>query len=95
MDESTINELTTLCRIRCTEDEKKQLLKNLQSIISQIDNLNQVETDHVNPCYQVYPFSKNVLAEDEVSDMLAREDYLKNAPDSVGGMVKTPEVIAF
>ncbi len=95
MDKETIEELTQLSKIRCTQEEKDELQKNLGAILKHVEALNSVETEHVQTCYQVYPFSESVLADDVEGETIPLEEFLKNAPDQVGGMVKTPEVIAF
>lgn len=95
MDQETIDELTQLSRIRCTKEEKEKLRENLSSILSHIEALNNVDTDNVQTCYQVYPFSQSVLAEDQEGETIPLDKFFENAPDQVGGMIKTPEVIAF
>lgn len=95
MDQETIEELTQLSRIRCTAEEKEKLRNNLTAILAHVEALNNIDTECVQTCYQVYPFSKSVLADDQEGETIPLEKFLENAPDHVGGMVKTPEVIAF
>jgi len=95
MDSKAFDELSQLCRIRCSEDEKEKIRGNLEKILSHMKSLESVNTSDVPPCYQVVHFPENVFDEDEVSDHFPIEDFLKNAPDQVGGMIKTPKVIQF
>ncbi|HCJ83322.1 MAG TPA: Asp-tRNA(Asn)/Glu-tRNA(Gln) amidotransferase subunit GatC, partial [Parachlamydiales bacterium] len=47
----------------------------------------------VAPCNHVLPQLKNVLREDRAQETLSREEFLKNAPQHIGGMIRVPPVI--
>jgi Asp-tRNA(Asn)/Glu-tRNA(Gln) amidotransferase C subunit len=36
---------------------------------------------------------KSVVRDDEPKDLLPREQFLSNAPDQVGGMIRVPPVL--
>jgi len=95
MDKNSLRQLTKLCRINCTDEEIEKLLGNMDSILKYVELLNEVNTDNVKPCNQVCHFSKSVLADDEEGDRLDIKDFIKNAPEHIGGMVKTPTVIKY
>lgn len=95
LNDSDIEKLTKLCRIECTEEEKKKLKANLTKILDYMTQLREVNTDDVPPCNQVLEELKNVLREDEVKDVLSREVFLANAPAHTGGMIRVPPVIKF
>lgn len=94
-DEDEMNKLIHLCRIACTEDEKKDLHKHLGKVLQYIEQLGEVATDGVEPCHRVLETLTNVMREDVVSDTLPRETFLANAPAHVGGMVRVPPIIKF
>ncbi|MBS0651152.1 MAG: Asp-tRNA(Asn)/Glu-tRNA(Gln) amidotransferase subunit GatC [Verrucomicrobia bacterium] len=94
-DENELTKLTKLCRIACTEDEKKALYNQISKILGYITQLDEVPTDGVEPCNRVLETLTNVMREDAVGDLLPRETFLANAPAHVGGMVRVPPVIKF
>lgn len=94
-DEKEIDKLAKLCRIECTEEEKKALYRHIAGILKYMKQLGEVETQGVAPCLRVQETHANVLREDEVSELLPREKFLANAPAHVGGMIRVPPVIKF
>lgn len=92
-DEKELDKLAKLCRIACTQDEKKALQKQIASVLKYIELLNEVPTDGVEPCNSVLASLANVVREDEVGPSLPREVFLSNAPSHVGGMIRVPPVI--
>ena len=87
-----IKYLTTLCRIRCTEEEEQTLLNDLDEILTYVEHLGAVDTKGVEPLIFVNDEMRDHLRDDVVADLLARDDYLSNAP-SVGGMIRIPPVM--
>jgi aspartyl-tRNA(Asn)/glutamyl-tRNA(Gln) amidotransferase subunit C len=81
--------------IECTEEEKKALQKHLAKVLKHIEQLEEVDTEGVEPCYRVLETLSNVMRDDEVGDLLDRDRFLANAPSHVGGMVRVPPVIKF
>jgi aspartyl-tRNA(Asn)/glutamyl-tRNA(Gln) amidotransferase subunit C len=94
-DEKELIKLTQLCRIECTEEEKKALHQQLAKILNYIEQLREVDTEGVDPCYRVLETLTNVMREDEIGETLSRDLFLANAPAHVGGMVRVPPVIKF
>lgn len=92
-DTQTIEALIKLSRIHCTEEEEKELLSSLQKIVAYIEQLSELDTSNVEPCFQVIPTQQNVFREDRVGTLLPRDEFLKNAPAHVGGMIKVPPVL--
>lgn len=86
-------ELSRLARIKLSPEEEASLEKNIEQILTYMDQIEEVDTQGVPPCTTVLPTLKNVLAEDEIGQTLDRETFLANAPDQVGGMIKVPPVM--
>ena len=95
LNEDEVNKLTKLCRIECTEEDKKALHQHLAKVLKYIDQLKEVDTEGVEPCYCVLETLTNVMREDKVSEILDRDRFLANAPSHIGGMVRVPPVITF
>lgn len=92
-DGSEIDYLSSLCRIECTEEEKKTISENLTKILSYMDLLEELDTTNVTPCSQVIAGMANVMQEDVEKPCWDREEFLKMAPDKVSGLIKIPTVI--
>lgn len=95
LQEKDIEKLSKLCRIECTEEEKKKLLGNLTKILDYVAQLQEVDTEGVQPCNHVLDGMGTVWREDEVGEVLPREKFLDNAPAHTGGMIRVPPVIKF
>jgi len=85
--------LANLARIELSSTEEKTLSKNLEKIMSYIHLIDEVDVEGVLPCAHVLETVHNVMGEDVPEAPLLTKDFLKNAPKSVGGMVKVPTVI--
>jgi aspartyl-tRNA(Asn)/glutamyl-tRNA(Gln) amidotransferase subunit C len=93
-DDHFFHNLEKLCRIQFTEEEKKDMLTNMNNILKHMEELNSINTDNVQPCSYVLQQSlSNVLRKDEIGQTLSHEDFLRNAPDQIGGMIRTPPVM--
>ena len=93
-DDEFFHNLEKLCRIQFTAEEKQEMLKNMKNILKHMDELNEINTDNVQPCaYVSQQALTNVFRNDEIGNTLSREDFLINAPDQIGGMIRTPPVM--
>ena len=93
-----------LANLELTESEAQRFLKDLNSILDYIDNLNELDTKDVEPMAQVAaryggegkPESeryKYALRADELRPSLPHDVALQNAPDTDGVYFKVPKVI--
>jgi aspartyl-tRNA(Asn)/glutamyl-tRNA(Gln) amidotransferase subunit C len=94
-DEKELSKLMKLCRVHCSEEEKRKLLANLKKILVHFTHLQEIDTEGVEPCNHVFGTMQNVMRQDITGDVLSREKFLANAPSHVGGMIKVPPVIKF
>jgi aspartyl-tRNA(Asn)/glutamyl-tRNA(Gln) amidotransferase subunit C len=92
MEESDFNKLSRLCRISCTEEEKKKFSKSIEDILSYIQQLQEIDTEGVPPCLTVLETLTNKLREDIPEEPLSRDLFLANSPSQVGGMIRIPPV---
>jgi aspartyl-tRNA(Asn)/glutamyl-tRNA(Gln) amidotransferase subunit C len=93
-DSQTLEHLKQLCRIDCSEEEDFDILANMGRILDYIDQLGEINTEGVEPCsYVLRGMLHNLMREDTEGELLPRERFLANAPDQVGGMIRTPPVL--
>ena len=93
LDKETIEKLSRLCRIDCSEEEKISLLQDLQKILSYIEKLQEIDTTDVLPCNQVLEDLSNVMREDAIGELLDAEAFLSNAPSRIGRLIRVPPVL--
>lgn len=93
LNKQTIKSLTQLSRIHCSEQEEDALLNDLQKILSYIDQLNEIDTAHIAPCNHVIAGMANVMRDDQVGHVMPRADFLENAPQQIGGLIRVPPVL--
>jgi aspartyl-tRNA(Asn)/glutamyl-tRNA(Gln) amidotransferase subunit C len=94
LDRNTIHYLTSLCRIRCTEEEEEIIFADLGKVLHYMDLLNSLDTTDVQPLHYVTQLPLgDTLRDDTVEPSLSREEYLADAPAQVGGMIRVPPVL--
>ncbi len=81
-----------LARLEFKEEEIEKFRGDLNNILSFIEKLQEVDTEGVEPMYQVNNLS-NVLRKDEIKESLTKEEALKNAPQKDDGMFIVPKVV--
>lgn len=90
MDE--VKYVANLARLAITEEEAEKFTNQLDAIISFAEQLNELDTDHVEPTSHVLDI-KNVMREDIAKPGLPVEEVLKNAPDHENGQIRVPTII--
>ncbi|MDP4086923.1 MAG: Asp-tRNA(Asn)/Glu-tRNA(Gln) amidotransferase subunit GatC [Bacillota bacterium] len=84
-----VKHVANLARLAITEKEAEMFTKQLDAIITFAEQLNELDTDNVQPTYHVLEM-KNVLREDVPQKGLPREEVLKNVPKHQDGQIKVP-----
>ena len=89
-----VKKLAALSALRVTDEEVQTLQAELQNILKFVEQLDSVDTNGVEPTYQVTGL-ENVWREDEIIDYgLSRDDLLRNAPNKQDGQIKVKRVLA-
>lgn len=97
MKNITVSELEKLARLsslKLSDEEKESLRTDLSNILGYVDQLSEVNTDGVEPTYQVTNL-KNVWREDEIgNDNVTPEELIKLAGSNVNNnQIKVPKVL--
>lgn len=87
-----VKHVAHLARLAITEEEANTFTKQLDSIISFAEQLNELDTTNVEPTAHVLEI-KNVMREDRSQQGLPREEVLKNAPEHQDGQIKVPGIM--
>ena len=91
-DSFDIQKIAVLARLKLTEDEQTRLGNHLTGILEHIDQLNQLDTENVEPTSHVLPL-QNVFREDEVKQPFGDEKYLPLAPRQDKNHYEVPKII--
>lgn len=92
ISEEQVKHVAHLARLAITEKEAKMLTDQLDKIITYAEQLNELNTDNVEPTAHVLEI-KNVMREDRAEKGLPREEVLKNAPEHQDGQIKVPGIM--
>ena len=92
LDTNTINKIAKLARIKLSDEEAKDYLKDMNSILDWVEQLNEVNTDSVEPLTNI---SSSILPQrkDEANDVNTSDEILKNSPDKLEGYFAVPKVV--
>ena len=87
-----VRHIAKLARIAMSDDEIERLVPELNNILGWVEQLEEVNTDGVEPLIAVVP-NQLRLREDKVTDGDCRDDVLANAPVAEHGFFTVPKVI--
>lgn len=92
VNDKLVEQLADLARLEFSEQEKTAIKGDLQSMITFVEKLNELDTKDVKPLLHMTA-DRNVLREDKVIPSITREEGLLNAPAANGQYFKVPKVI--
>ena len=93
LTQKEVEYVANLARIQVSEAEKNQLSSQLSSILTYMQELNQVNIEGVSPMASVLS-QANVLREDEVRESVTQDEAIANAPTAKDGMFQVPKIIS-
>jgi len=90
---ATVLRLAQLSRLQLDDEEADALAADITEILGYVEQLDELNTDGVEPTYQVTGL-ENVWREDIVDETgVSRETLLALAPDSTNNQIKVPKVL--
>ena len=92
IDTKTVEKIARLARIRMSDTEKEKYANELNGIMQWIEQLQEVDTDGVEPLTSVVDMEL-FKREDEVTDGNIQEKILANAPENAEGFFVVPKVV--
>jgi aspartyl-tRNA(Asn)/glutamyl-tRNA(Gln) amidotransferase subunit C len=79
IDKETVEKVAHLARLDLAEDEKKEMIADMNKILGFMDKLNEIDTSGIEPL--VYMTNEiNVVREDVIKHEITHEEALLNAP---------------
>jgi aspartyl-tRNA(Asn)/glutamyl-tRNA(Gln) amidotransferase subunit C len=91
-DSFDIEKIARLARLKLTAEEQTRLGQQFTGILEHIDQLNQLDTESVEPTSHVLPL-QNVFREDEAKTTFEEGAYLPLAPKQDKGHYEVPQII--
>ena len=92
IDKDTVKHISKLARISLDEKKIDSLSKDLTSIMRFIENLNNLNTDKIEPLTSIINASLRTR-KDEVKEGKIRDQILKNSPEENEEFFVVPKVI--
>ena len=92
IDSILISRLEHLARLELSEEEREQLLVDLNNILAMVEKLQELDTSAVEPLVYVNEEIQE-LRPDEVGGQISPEKALRNAPDHDDAHFRVPKVI--
>ena len=87
-----VEHVARLARLKITAQEADRLTGQMNSILTYMDKLNDLDTTGIEPMAHALPLT-NAFREDEVRPSLDTNKVLDNAPESEGTFFLVPKVI--
>ena len=92
IDKNTLQKIAHLSRLEVNEKEEQAMIKDLNEIITWVEQLNEVDTTDVEPLTNMSQ-EVNVFREDKVGEHLDHEKALKNAPKKDKDFFRVPKYL--
>ncbi len=92
IDQATVRHIARLARIRVSNEEAQQLEGELSSILTWVEQLDEVDTADVAPMTSVIEVEMK-QRQDEVNDGGIAEDVVGNAPERDNHFFVVPKVV--
>jgi aspartyl-tRNA(Asn)/glutamyl-tRNA(Gln) amidotransferase subunit C len=87
-----IDQIAELARLNLKPEERAALSKDLESILTYVEQLQELDVDKVEPTSHVLPI-ENVFRKDVAKPAQIRDQVLEHAPKREGKFFKVPKVI--
>jgi len=90
-----LEHMAWLSRLELSGEDKERYTPKLNSVLDYFSELDEIDTDGIEPAYHVLPVS-NVFREDEVSVptcSFSQEEALSNSPKKQDGFFKAPRMM--
>lgn len=93
IDRSTVRHIAALARLHVSEAEEERYGRELQAILSYVEELQAIDVSGIEPTSTVIAGKPPALRPDEERTSDVREDALDQAPDRDGDYFRVPRVV--
>jgi aspartyl-tRNA(Asn)/glutamyl-tRNA(Gln) amidotransferase subunit C len=92
IDQDSLKKIAHLARLEIKPEEEAALLKSMDSVLTWMDQLNEIDTEGVEPLTHIMDEVNN-WREDVAVNSLDRKEALQNAPSKNDSYIMVPKVI--
>lgn len=92
IDRESLHKIAHLARLNVKPEEENALLESMDSVLTWMEKLNEVDTEGIEPLVHITGEVNN-WREDIAQNTLSRTDALSNAPSQDGVYIKVPKVL--
>jgi aspartyl-tRNA(Asn)/glutamyl-tRNA(Gln) amidotransferase subunit C len=93
IDAAVVHKVAALSRLQVDPAEEGRFVKELQSILAYVEQLQALDVSGIEPTSQVGSGGGASLREDRVAPSDVREEALEQAPDRDGDYFRVPRVV--
>jgi len=92
IDTKTVDKLSDLSKLEFDDASKKEIIGDLNKILTFIDKLNELDTEGVEPLIYMND-ETNMLRKDKIVQVISQTQALKNAPEKDSDYILVPKVL--
>jgi aspartyl-tRNA(Asn)/glutamyl-tRNA(Gln) amidotransferase subunit C len=92
IDQESLKKIAHLARLEIKPEEEHAILRSMDSVLTWMEQLNEINTDGVEPLTHIMDEVNN-WREDVSVNILSREEALSNAPSRNSAYIMVPKVI--
>jgi len=92
IDKESLKKIAHLARLQIKPEEETALLNSMDSVLSWMEQLNEIDTEGVEPLTHILD-EANIWRQDISSNTLSRKEALSNAPSKNDTYIMVPKVI--
>ena len=92
IDDTMIEKISRLAYLEFGEQEKENIRKDLEQILTFVEKLNELDTENIDPLVYLSE-NRDVLREDKAVQTITTKEALINAPEKNGSFFQVPKVI--
>lgn len=93
VDMKTLERIAVLANLQFEEEEKQEILKDMNKMLGFVNKLQELDTEGVEPL--IYLTDEHSALRDDVVEMqISQEEALKNAPEKDSDFIKVPKVLS-
>jgi len=93
IDAETVERMAVLARLELPPEERERTIRELQAILSYVEQLQALDVEGIEPTSQVTEGLPPALRPDEAHPSAVRDEALAQAPDRDGDYFRVPQVV--
>jgi len=93
IDATTVEKIAALGRLELDPAERERMVRELQAILSYVEQLQEVDVSGIEPTSQVTEGAPPALRPDEARPCDIHDEALAQAPDRDGDYFRVPQVV--